>query len=85
MKVFIADAKKERGVKLGDLSKGEVFHFAGSLINEAMEDDAIFIVADLLKEQIERVNILNLHDGLISTRDGSHRVIKLDAQLSINY
>jgi len=79
MNIEIEYDVKDKSVLLSALKAGECFHFATTPFNDAINEDAIYIVVSGGKES--RVQFANLKDGLLMQRDDCHRVVKIKAKI----
>ncbi|MCK5020125.1 MAG: hypothetical protein KAS32_23930 [Candidatus Peribacteraceae bacterium] len=70
--------------KLSKLSGGNVFHFADIDFDTAIQEDAVYMVVNGIKDKESRIQIANLKDGLLLMRDDCHRVCKLKAQIAVD-
>ena len=68
---------------LSSLNAGEAFHFANLDLEEAMAENAIYMVSGDERMKDNRVMIMNVHDGLLLKRDGCHLVQKINMKLVV--
>ena len=80
----IEKRKKEtvRSQKLSQLKSGDVFHFSYMPFEDALKEDDIYMTVAGGKDT--RVQIVNLSDGLLLMRDGTHPVCKLSAGMILD-
>jgi hypothetical protein len=73
---------QEPTVSLGNLKGGAVFRFAHLSFDEAIKEDAFYMVAEAPEKS--GVVIINLADGKQMMRDKDHRVIEHKAALALS-
>jgi hypothetical protein len=73
--------KEEKGISLGSTKSGQVFRFAFLSFEEALKEDAFFMVVEAPEKQ--GILVVNLKDGKQILRDKDHRVIIHEAKLSL--
>jgi len=76
-------AAVEPTLLLSQVSSGEVVRFATDTFEDALKTEAFYMKIDA-PELKDSVMLLNIKDGKRITRDGSHRVVKHDAIISIS-
>ena len=69
------------GKPLKNLKPGDVFRFSIMDYDEAVQENAIFMVVSGSKDS--RIQIVNLFDGLLLVRDDCHLVNQMDARMVI--
>lgn len=74
--------EKQASVLLRTLVPSNVFHFATLTFDEAIAEDAVYMVVQGGKES--RVQIVGIKDGLILQRDDTHKVCRLNASMVLN-
>ena len=82
MKVEEKQLVEKEQYPLGTIAKGAVFYFTADGYQNAISENAIYMVVHGGKD--DRVQIVNLHDGLIMQRDSCHFVTPLQSKIVIN-
>ena len=67
---------------LGNVNSGTVFRFATDSFDQCVEEKSFFMVVKA-PEVKDRIEIVNIFDGLKLVRDKEHRVLKHDATVRI--
>jgi hypothetical protein len=78
----VTPTKTDLSVPLGNLKAGDVFRFAFLTFDEALKEDAFYLVMEA-PEKKDGTMVVNLSDGRSMLRDKEHRVVRHNTQLNI--